>query len=317
MANSKIVKFYYFKVLWSTRENFSSVDLSNLFNDIQRKYSEEDHRFVYEYQGEKAKFAYINLPYEDNDFYQLTFERLRDFNYPVRTKLVGDSKDLGLSNDEYLGEEVTVLYDHQNDIMMIQNNRNSLSYKAIELCLNALLLESVVENEAREEVEITNEDGNIKLSLVTERNPMGRVRGFIGMKEVVLKTNILSTNLSGGHIADLYDAIRGETEEQDAENLEIEIKITAKNLPSSNKYISTAVVEEVLSYDHDGGVKKLVVKGVDIDNRVDEVNLIENKLSDKHPFSYDQDRQLSRHAVYSAMEVIYKESGQLKVTSNF
>ncbi|QQP71224.1 hypothetical protein JHE06_05490 [Carnobacterium sp. CS13] len=304
MAKNKRVKFYYFHILAYKNKEVKFLELLPLLNDIKSKYDGSEDRFVYEYKGEKAKLAYVSLPYDNDSYCQLTFERLRDYNFPVKTKLVGDSEELDLSSDEFLGEEVTVLYDSVNSVMMIQNNRDSLGYKAIELFLNSLLQE--------QEQGIT-----MTLMLITEKDPYKRAKRLIGMKDVLFKGNIQLVETGNGPVGDLIDAIKGEVTSADADILDVEVRIISKNKKTSTReFIPDTITNEILSYSKKDGVTKLYVKGRNVDGLIDEVNLIENKLFDSYNFNFKENKKLNKHSIYSEMEKLYKEKGKVKIQRN-
>lgn len=309
MTRTKEVKFYYFKLIYIDQEVERDINLSNFFNNIRENYINENDRYVYEYQGENAKLSYVSTPVTIDDFYQLTFERLRDFNYPVRARLTGDSRPLDLEEGEFLGEEVTALFDHRNNFMMLQNNRDSLSYKAIELFLNWL-----ISNETEDM------DGRIVLKLAVENNPGRRVQSFLGFREVLFKMNLSTFNVDRNNNGDTYDflsALKSQPEDNEADNLDVEIKITVKNKPSSSKkYMAEELANEALSYQNENGLKKLQVKGYDARERLDTVNLIENKLTNSYRFNFRENRQLRKDVVYDQMKAIYLEIGREKLLRN-
>lgn len=306
MPRTKEVKFYYFKLKYLVDGDPVRLDLSDLLDGIRGRYGENDNRYSYEFDYEHSKLAYVYSPPEDNGNYQLTFERLRGFNYPVRTKLSGNSEGLGLEEDEFLGEEVTVLYDPQYSIMMIQNNRNSLSYKAIELFLNWLIRDNNPEVQ-----------GVISLVLQVENNPTRRVSRFIGFREVLLKTNIAVNGNNEGYVDDFIGKLQEDVGEYEADDFDVEIKITAKTKKTSDKpYLPQQIVDDMLSYEGLDVTKRLHVKGYDDHDTFTFVNLIENKLYDSHSFNFRENRQLNKDVVFNEMRLLYNEVGQNKIINN-
>ena len=205
-----------------------------------------------------------------------------------------------------MGEEVTVLYDPRTSIMMIQNNRNSLSHKAIEMFLNWLVRDH-------------NPDlqGVISLVLQVEHNPTRRVRRFNGFRELLLKTNISVNGTNDGFVDDFIGVLQENTSNQEADDFDIEIKVTAKTKMSSNKpFLSRRIVNDILSYEGSTNTKRLQVKGVDDQDHFTIVNLIENKLFDSHRFNFRENRQLDKDVVFTVMKNLYIEVGQNKILNN-
>lgn len=306
MPRTKEVKFYYFKLKYLVDKEEVELDLSTLLDGIRGRYGENDNRYSYEFDDEHSKLAYVYSPPMDNGYYQLTFERLRDFNLPVKAKLAGNSEGLGLAEDEYIGEEVTVLYDALNSIMMIQTNRNSLSHKAIELFLNWLIRNN--EPEAQ---------GVISLVLQVENNPARRVRKFTGFREVLLKTNISVNGTNEGYVDDFIGRLQEGVGEREADDFDIEIKVTAKTRRTANNaYLSRQIVDDMLAYEGLGETKKLQVKGYDDQETFTFVNLIENKLYDSFHFNFRENRELDKNVVFNEMQTLYNDVGQYRVINN-
>lgn len=130
------VKFEYFQVFVKNvvtgRErlfNFQEwIDLANRTSLEKR---------VREYKGERARLeeAYFD---PELDYYFLHFVRLRATNIPSKAKLDSNVEPFELEDDEYLGEEVSALYDEDKHIMMLQRNKFSLGPSGIEEYLNLL-----------------------------------------------------------------------------------------------------------------------------------------------------------------------------------
>jgi hypothetical protein len=305
MVKNKPVKFYYYKCLLFRGEDNTPFNLGPLFQEIQRNYSTDEQRFVYAYNGEPSKLSYIGLPYDDHSYYQLTLERLRNYNFPVQSKLVGDSSELSLSEDEFLGEEVTALYDPENAVMMIQNNRDSLSYKAIELFLNSLLHEQT-------------EGGVFTLSIISGNNPLVKARRLLGARNLLFKGDIQVAVVGSGPIGDLLSAIKDDVTREDADIIDVEVRITAKNkLSSSRPYIPQTIMNEVISYNDEEGIKKLYVKGRNPEGIIEAVNLIDDKFVDTFNFRFSEDNKyLSKNAVFSEMQSIYNGIGKDRIERN-
>lgn len=63
---------------------------------------------------------------DDEDIYSVRFHKLRDTNIPSKFKSGYDAKPIELDKDEYIAEEMNILYDRRNGICMVQQNRMSL-----------------------------------------------------------------------------------------------------------------------------------------------------------------------------------------------
>jgi hypothetical protein len=87
------------------------------------------------YKQEKARME--SYAYDSNTgFWDIYFGRLRDFNQPYLAREDGPSEPIDLDDDEYIGENVSAIYDEDHHILMLQRNRYSLGPSAIEEYLN-------------------------------------------------------------------------------------------------------------------------------------------------------------------------------------
>lgn len=74
------------------------------------------------------------------DYGIVHFTRLRETNVPAITQLlVEELQDLGLKSDEFIAEDVSCLYDHDINVLMVQRNIYSLSPSGIEFYINSFL----------------------------------------------------------------------------------------------------------------------------------------------------------------------------------
>jgi hypothetical protein len=134
---TKYVKFDYFKVVFRPFGAPESVpddpyDLRPLIYDLSKR-SLSDR--VVPYKQEKARMDSHGFDPKTN-LWDVYFSRLRDFNLPSRAKEDGPSEPFDLDDDEYIGENVSVLYDEDYHILMVQRNRYSLSPSALEEYFN-------------------------------------------------------------------------------------------------------------------------------------------------------------------------------------
>lgn len=63
---------------------------------------------------------------DEEDIYSIRFHKLRDTNVPSKFKSGYEAETIPLDEDEYIAEEMNILYDRNNGICMVQQNRMSL-----------------------------------------------------------------------------------------------------------------------------------------------------------------------------------------------
>lgn len=133
------VRFEYYRVVFKKNED-SNGDRDRLFDLLQwmnkaMKKSLEGR--TYDYYAEQAR---LESGYWDPEleFSFLHFVRLREINIPSKAKTDQEVEPIELENDEYIGEEVSALYDEENHVLMLQRNMHSLGPEGIEEYLNLL-----------------------------------------------------------------------------------------------------------------------------------------------------------------------------------
>jgi len=126
---------------------------------------------TYKYYDEDArldKFEYNATL----DVWYLNFVRLRQTKLPVRAKRTKEATAMKLAPDEYIGEDVTAVYDCQNNIIALQRNRDSLSAAGLETYLSELY---------------GAPDENIYLRAIPVPNMFDRVRNAKSVRKLVIK----------------------------------------------------------------------------------------------------------------------------------
>ena len=231
-------------------------------------------------------------PNDMEPFYHLVFLVLRDFNFPSKTKLNGESQDLGLEEDEFLGEKMSALYDSENALFMLQVNRNSISTNKFEFFLSTLL-------------EALNYNCDIRLPVIIQSDAERVARSFTGYKHVAIK---MGQDTKATDNFDLISIIhKALSSDKDSNLFDVEISLTAKKDKNKNgEYLPDSIVREVMSIDR-SGVKKLNVRGRNYDDRLETVDLISNKLMEVIHFQYDEKRTLNPVSVFSEMALRYSD----------
>lgn len=130
------VRYQYYKIVllhkdengeWKVKSDFNMADWFAQINEnglMQRKI---------ELQDCIATIERITL---DNTIYTARMFKLRDYNVPSKVKDGEASQEIPLEEDEYIGEDITLLYDRENGVCMFQSNRMSLSVNRVAEWIN-------------------------------------------------------------------------------------------------------------------------------------------------------------------------------------
>ena len=299
------VKFNYFIPRDETTGNI--YDISNLLEGLYNSYSQTHfEKKYYEFNYDKAKLNSISKDAAGDNYYCLVFERLRDYNFPIKTKLNEESSPIEVENDEYIGEEVVLLYDCDNHVLMLQRNVNSLSPRAIEAFLRNLI----------NEYGVGTDDVVFVMEIVLDGLIEDRAERMIAKtRKLTIKGGpsfYPDTNLLSG----IWETIMGTRNELSAQNIDIEVSISVRDSArSETPYLPNEIAEDFLSLSENNDLKKLVIKGREFEQGgIEEINLLNNKLEDSYPFEITQiNRRLNPSSVYEEMKLIYLDRGRSNV----
>lgn len=137
MAYNRNIRIEYYKVVVARKYEDSEDKEYNLELLIKKakQMSIEDRTFAY-YQ-EDARLDKIKYE-KSTGYWYLNFMRLRQTKLPLKAKVDEEAEAMYLDADEYIGEDVTALYDCKINIFSLQRNRDSLSATGIESYLTKL-----------------------------------------------------------------------------------------------------------------------------------------------------------------------------------
>jgi len=138
MSYTKKVRIEYYQVVIAPKEEQGDNDkLFHLEKLIVKASKLRIQERTYKYYQEDARldqFEYNKL----DDYWHLNFIRLRQTKIPSTAKKDAVAEPMKLAEDEYIGEDVTAVYDCKNHILALQRNRDSLSSNGLEEYLTQL-----------------------------------------------------------------------------------------------------------------------------------------------------------------------------------
>lgn len=137
MSYTRVVKFQYF-TLWSRIKVNNRWQDSGKFDFISWISNIKKNNLLMkkiEFGDTTARIEKVT--HDDlNDLWTLRLMKLRDTNIPSKVKDNKEAEVIPLEDDEYIGEDITILYDKSTGIAMIQSNRFSLGITKLTEFIN-------------------------------------------------------------------------------------------------------------------------------------------------------------------------------------
>ncbi|MBC2921542.1 DUF6731 family protein [Staphylococcus saprophyticus] len=303
MENKRIVNFYFYNVFEVTeqldKEKASLGEmLDHLYDLYNSDYTNESKDNKTEEKDKADELKHIeSMAYKDeyirlinvfknkHDYYQLTFERL-DHIIPNVSKLLGESKQLDLEEDEYIGHQITVLYDDRNHVFMIQRNINSLSPNAVESFIYKLYADKY------------DSDKHIEFSLISDKRKKQAIHNANEYRDIFIRVTKESSE-------DLFKRLIS-TKNRDINIDYFEFKIKAKK--TNDEYISRDIAKELINnYEQSDDVEKLLVNAkIDEMDRVSLVDVLSQKLKRQIEFTKNDRSELNTDEVFERMVEVYR-----------
>lgn len=133
MSDKRTLKYYYYKPF--------------LYEDGKKKKAFNFAEWIINFEKDKKIFETISLSSimarvdghkydKKNDLHGVCFVNMRGENLPSKVAEGKEQEDLDLEENEYIGEDMYVLYDRTNNVFMAQSNRMSLTINRITEFVN-------------------------------------------------------------------------------------------------------------------------------------------------------------------------------------
>lgn len=202
---------------------------------------------------------------------------------------------MDLDDDEYIGIDVNVLYDSENQIFMIQRNRSSLGPSGIEVFLRSIIYSYNHDFEEK-----------FNLSIVSDTTAKRRAFNQAAYRKLYFKVT--------GHKANgIIERFVGNENNPNVNVDSVEISFNSK-ITKDGKIDNDFAKEILEEYIDDDEVLKLQIRSREEDDGVVEpIDLIDHKLQTFIEFDFRVDRRLNPISVFEKMiEKFDQENGGFK-----
>lgn len=144
MSYIRKIRVEYYQVIKTKRDESGNDEIYDLEKLILKADSLSLKDRIYNYYQEEARLDKISYR-PSTECYYLNFVRMRQTKIPVKAKRDSESTAIPLEDDEYIGEDVSVVYDKNYNIIALQKNRDSLGSSGLGYYLSKLLDSDVYE----------------------------------------------------------------------------------------------------------------------------------------------------------------------------
>lgn len=139
MSYARVIKFDYCRLYYKIKRThtvYQLFDVEKLIQEIQDQ--DLNLQIIDVYDGCKVRIEHFDYNTE-KEIWSMRILRLRDANLSFIVKPDEEAKPIELGDDEYLGEDMTMLFDIKNNVAMIQRNRFSIGFANLQRMMQKIL----------------------------------------------------------------------------------------------------------------------------------------------------------------------------------
>ncbi|MBC1934876.1 hypothetical protein HCA69_00770 [Listeria grandensis] len=245
------------------------------------------------YSGETARLDSIYLeevrPYK---LFQMHFCRLRD-DVPAKANILSDElEDINLDENEYVAEDINLLYDNDLNILMVQRNMHSLSPSGVEFYLNSFLDKMIADNKM-----------TIYLKPIIDTQAIKKSKKSETFRKLTLRTDNGSLNkLIQGPYAKAFDDLK------DLGGTTIEIIISSRSKKSKLNKDEVLRIIETIENDKEAFSKAELTGKRTEGSKIEKFDLLRGKYKVSREYNIPAKMFLNPTTVFSDITPLYKAS---------
>lgn len=209
-------------------------------------------------------------------------------------KNTGEFNFMELNEDEYIGEEVSALYDQKYNIIMLQRNRNSLSPSGIEKYFSGVLNNG-------DTIELVAIPAPDELKIIKQNQIFRKLS--IGFSPTIIDDEILN-NVN----KPLIQIIKGS---RDLGALKVSIVLSLGNSKKKKTLKQEEIIELENLQNYDGFNKIQVSRREDEDTQVETIDLLSGKLNDVITMEVSKINPIKYERLIIEMQNLYNAKNEL------
>nr|WP_068129265.1 DUF6731 family protein [Nosocomiicoccus ampullae] len=284
MARTKIVNINIFYTCSLEDDGkYSYLPLQELFDTLKNDYeSDKEYKVVKNYNFDPIRIKSVEKS-NSTGYYHIIMERLDD--KPLsKTTIYGESTNIELKDNEYIGHEISILYDPTKHVMLVQRNISSLSPSGVEKFIDSIYFDYY------------EEYANFKFVAAIDGRAKDKALNNDIYRSIALK-------VTGDDTDDLLLGISGNKYEG-VESVEIIISTNRSKSAELDCQTSKNLLNRWVD---DNNVEKLFVKTKETeDSPVEEIDLLKQALKRTLKYSYTEGIELNAHRIYFDMVDLYR-----------
>lgn len=289
-VNKKITVEYYKSEI--TKENkLSNISLNDLLNRVKQKELRER---IYQVDDHKVR---IEKMQQEGDYWLLNILRFREGDISKTAKLDEEAVDIDLDEDEYLSEDMTVIYNPKVDVFQIQRNRYCFTPSQISRLISEMIM-----------CELKWDDISCKLIPILKNNLDEELKRKNRCKKLVFKISDWKTpeqqfcNDSMYHIASIGNEF---------EAVEVEVSISVGR--SRKKVLNFTTVNNFINMfrsnnQDDVSVMKAVASLGNEDTKFEQFDLLSDKLNNIIEMQIEKRHSISFEKLSKEMLICFKNN---------
>ena len=301
MSKEKQIKFFYFKPYC-----YENSEEKDPFNFAEWIINFKKRGKIYETISLSNINARVDEFYYDalNNLYVVCFVNIRGDNLPSKLKNGEAQTDLDLKDDEYIGEDMYVLYDRNTNIFMMQSNRMSLTISRIAEFINT-------------DLDLPSEDNNYQVGFkpilhTVSRNELKQRK----IRSITLSGELLydKDNLKSSSLNSICKAA------SDIKSHSFAVKFSSSR--SKTDELSPQEAQEIIDDILNKGIlaSSGKVSTINEDGIIEHYDLIQNRLFSIIKYSLQEDnggkiRRLHLKTIYEKMKKEYLDHVKKKLLS--
>lgn len=217
-----------------------------------------------------AEFDRHTIIYDDNGVYSFQIGKLRETN--ISKKRIGNPKeDIGLEDDEYIGEFVTIVFDPRYYTVAVQSNLYSLNTNQVQVFLT-----SIRDRYKALQGEVDPILLSVELRPIIDNSKIETIRNADIYRKVVVKgSNVMADAMADNNSLTEVSGIIGR-----ASGVKFELTLSVGNAPKSES-LEHELIQEIIDGFHlaESQPNVEITARQDIESPIDIVNLLAPKLT--------------------------------------